>query len=69
MDKGKAAAVISQRELDCHTPAASSAKIVLEPTVRVVESRGFNARELRVLTGLASDRAGSIRRAWNDHFG
>ena len=23
---------------------ASSAKIVLEPTVRVVESRGFNAR-------------------------
>ena len=48
---------------------SSSAKIMLEPTVRVVESRGFNARELRVLTGLASDRAGSIRKAWNDHFG
>ena len=48
---------------------SSTAKIMLEPTVRVVESHGFNARQLRVLTGLASDRAGSIRKAWNDHFG
>ena len=48
---------------------SSSAKIMLEPTVRVVESRGFNARELRVLAGLTSDRAETIRKAWNDHFG
>ena len=48
---------------------SSTAKIMLEPTVFVVESRGFNARELRVLASLAESRIDSLREAWNDHFG
>ncbi len=48
---------------------ASTAKIMLEPTVLVIESRGFNARDLRVLVDLAESRIDAIQEAWNDHFG
>ena len=45
------------------------AKIWLRPEVRVARSSGFDARTLRTLARIVTDRADEIEEAWHEHFG
>lgn len=49
--------------------AGAEAKIWLEPTIGIADSRGFNAKELSVIIRQVIDNREIIRRAWNEHFG
>jgi len=45
------------------------AKIWIEPEVALVESYGFNARELSAILRTVANNRERILRAWHDHFG
>ena len=44
------------------------AKLWIQPAVRVANSDGFDARTLREITGVATQNAALIMKAWNEHF-
>jgi hypothetical protein len=48
---------------------ACDAKIWIEPEVALVESYGFNARELSAILRIVANNRERILRAWHDHFG
>lgn len=45
------------------------AKIWLEPEISIVDSYGFNARELSSIMRVVANNRDRILRAWHDHFG
>jgi hypothetical protein len=45
------------------------AKILLEPEVSIVDSYGFNARELSAILRIVASKRDLILKAWHDHFG
>jgi hypothetical protein len=45
------------------------AKFWLNPEVRVAYNDGFDARTLRLLTGIVQTNRERIERAWNEFFG
>lgn len=47
---------------------SASAKLWLEPEVRVAHSDGFGARILRELISVVDDNKELIERTWNDYF-
>lgn len=49
--------------------AGSEAKIWLEPDVAVAESFSYNAKALREIVKIVSQRGSEIIEAWHDHFG
>jgi hypothetical protein len=49
--------------------AEGEAKIWLRPEVRVAGSTGFDAAQLRELTGVALPQRDAIEEAWHEHFG
>lgn len=50
------------------TKDGADAKFWLHPEVNVAYNKGFNARELSVLSGMVGQRREDIERAWNEHF-
>ena len=44
------------------------AKFWVRPDVRVADSDGFDARNLRELARVVEQNADLIERAWNEHF-
>jgi len=49
--------------------AGGEAKVWLEPTIGIAESRGFNARELSAIIRKVIDNRTIIQRKWDEHFG
>lgn len=45
------------------------AKLWLRPFVTVADSRGFDARTLRMICAMVLARREEIERAWHDYFG
>ena len=48
--------------------AGGEAKIALDPTPRVVRSRGLSSAILQTLTGIVAQNRTQIEEAWDDHF-
>lgn len=46
----------------------AAAKVWLRPMPVVATSRGFSARQLRVICGIVETNAELISRAWHEHF-
>ncbi len=49
--------------------SGAEAKVWLDPTIGIADSRGFNAKELSVIIRHVIDNREIIRSAWNEHFG
>jgi hypothetical protein len=49
--------------------AGSDAKVRLVPEVAVVESYGFNSRDLARIIQTVADNRDRILKAWHEHFG
>ena len=45
------------------------AKVWLEPEISIVDSYGFNPRELSTILRVVVENRDLILRAWHDHFG
>jgi hypothetical protein len=48
--------------------AEGDAKFWIHPSVKLVESDGFDARTLRELARVIEDNKELIERTWNEHF-
>lgn len=48
--------------------AGCQAKIWINPSVKLHDSKGFSARELRAIVQTVEDRRTEIEEAWNVHF-
>ena len=48
--------------------AEGDAKFWVQPEVRLADSAGYNAPQLRELAKVVADHAELIERSWNEHF-